>query len=233
MVIKLKKIYYVFFAAGLVLIIFLCSAFADNSVVSMPVTDRVIIIDAGHGGLDGGAVSSDGVQEKNINLDIAKRLKVYLEHSGAKVLMTREKDISLHKNDDESIKNKKRSDLNTRREMVNNSDAEIFVSIHLNFFEQSKYKGAQVFYEKLHPESVKLAGCIQSEMKEALDKENKRMPAKIGDDKMLFRNLKIPSVIVECGFLSNPSEAMLLNTPEYRQKVAYSIYMGIMDYFSV
>ena len=191
-----------------------------------------IVLDAGHGGIDGGAVSADGIQEKNINLDIAKRLKAYLEHSGAQVIMTREKDISLHKNDSESIKNKKRSDLNARKEMVNNSAAEIFISIHLNHFGQSKYKGAQVFYEPLHAGSIKLAGCIQGEMREALDKDNKRMPAKIGDDKLLFRNLKIPSVIVECGFLSNPGEALLLSTPEYRQKVAYSIYMGILSYFS-
>ena len=90
-----------------------------------------------------------------------------------------------------------------------------------------------MFYEKLHPESAKLAGYIQSKMKDVLDRENKRVPSKIGDDKLLFKDLQVPSVIVECGFLSNPGEAMLLNTPEYRNMVAYSIYMAVMSYFAV
>ena len=203
-----------------------------ETVKNLPVSEKVLVLDAGHGGMDGGANLKDGTMEKNINLSITKYLKEYLEQSGAKVIMTREKDISLHEISTDTIKNKKRADLLKRREIANTSGADAFISIHINYFEQEKYKGAQVFYETKNSQSIDLAKSIQDSMVNLLDKNNKRTIAKIADNKILYNDLKIPSVLVECGFLSNNNEAKLLKTKEYQQKVAYSIYLGIMDYFA-
>ena len=171
------------------------------------------------------------MSEKDINLKIAFYLKNYLEKNGAKVIMTRSNDRSLHTDDKGSVKSKKRSDLMTRRNIANNSDADALVSIHLNFFEQSKYKGAQVFYESVHKESLLLAQKIQSEFKSGLDENNNRQVAKIDSSKIMYQNLLLPAVIAECGFLSNPEEAELLTKKEYQEKVALCISIGIIKYF--
>lgn len=202
-----------------------------NTSATPPLSGKRIVIDAGHGGLDGGAVSKNGVSEKDINLKIAFYLKNYLEKNGAKVIMTRSNDRSLHTDDKGSVKSKKRSDLMTRRNIANNSDADVLVSIHLNFFEQSKYKGAQVFYESVHKESLLLAQKIQSEFKSGLDENNNRQVAKIDSSKIMYQNLLLPAVIAECGFLSNPEEAELLTKKEYQEKVALCISIGIIKYF--
>ena len=233
MIIRFKKwhIYLVFLLLSAILAFLTFKSISKPVIKNMPVSEKVIVLDAGHGGLDGGASSKDGSKEKDINLSIVKHLKKYLEQSGAKVVMTRTEDVSLHQNDADTIKNKKRSDLLKRRNIANTSGGDAFISIHMNYFEQSKYKGAQVFYETKNSSSITLAQCIQKEMINILDKSNNRTPLKIASGKILYQDLKIPSVLVECGFLSNPDEAKLLKTPEYQKKVAYSIYMGILDYF--
>lgn len=234
MVFKFKKwqVYAVVLVISLLLAVLTVNAVRSPVIKNMPVSQKVIVVDAGHGGLDGGATSKDGFLEKNINLSIAKYLKEYLEQSGAKVIMTRSDDVSLHKNDSDTVKNKKRSDLIARRNLANSSGGDAFISIHINYFQQSKYKGAQVFYETKNSSSITLAECIQKEMIDILDKNNNRTIAKIASNKILYQDLKIPSVLVECGFLSNPDEAKLLSTKEYQKKTAYSIYMGILDYFA-
>lgn len=196
-----------------------------------PVCDKTIIIDAGHGGLDGGAVSKDGASEKEINLSIAKYLESYLKQSGAKVLMTRSTDKSLHKDENATVNEKKKSDLLTRKAKVNESGADLFISIHQNFFTQEKYKGAQVFYDAKSPLSQKCALIVQNSIKDNADADNLRVPMQIDKSKMLFSDLKIPAVLVECGFLSNHEEAEKLKTKEYQQKIAFSIYLGIIQYF--
>lgn len=234
MVISIKRA----LAVGLAILFTFLSIFVvvnyeiSKTSATMPLTGKIIAIDAGHGGIDGGAVSKNGISEKDINLKIANYLKNYLEKNGAKVIMTRIKDESLHSDDKGSIKSKKRSDLINRRNKVNNSDADIFISVHLNFFEQSQYKGAQVFYESAHPESVELAQLIQQELKSGLDKENNRQTAKIDSSKILYQNLTMPSVLVECGFLSNPEEAEKLTTKEYQEKVALSVSIGVIKFFA-
>lgn len=234
MVISIKKAVMVI----LVLFLFAISVFVTvkNEIVKTsatpPLSGRRIVVDAGHGGLDGGAVSKSGISEKDINLKIAFYLKNYLEINGAKVIMTRTSDKSLHSDDKGSVKSKKRSDLLTRRNMANSADADILISIHLNFFEQSKYKGAQVFYEGLHKESANLAQKIQNEFKNSLDSSNNRQIAKIDSSKIMYQNLTLPAVIAECGFLSNPDEAEKLCTKEYQEKVALCISMGVIRYFS-
>ncbi len=230
--IKVFNLWVIGICLALLLGIMIYLGLKTETVKNLPVSEKVLVLDAGHGGMDGGANLKDGTMEKNINLSITKYLKEYLEQSGAKVIMTREKDISLHENITDTIKNKKRADLLKRREIANTSGADAFISIHINYFEQEKYKGAQVFYETKNSQSIDLAKSIQDSMVNLLDKNNKRTIAKIADNKILYNDLKIPSVLVECGFLSNNDEAKLLKTKEYQQKVAYSIYLGIMDYFT-
>ena len=229
--ISLKKtvIFFLCFCVALTFTVKLCGYAKKETIATFPIKDRTVVIDAGHGGIDGGA-SANGSLEKNINLSIAKYLKSYLEQSGAKVVMTRETDKTLGENET-TVKGKKRADLKERKRMVNDTAPDVFVSIHQNFFEESKYKGAQVFYETNNINSFKLAGIVQESLKNNLDKSNERQCAEIAKGKILFRDLKVPSILVECGFLSNREEAELLKTKEYQQKVAYAIFLGISQYF--
>lgn len=196
----------------------------ENIAVSvMPVNSRCIVIDAGHGGFDPGKVASDGVTEKTINLAIANKLSGFLEQGGAIVRTTRVEDSSLSES--------KRQDLKNRVEIANNSKADLFISIHQNSFPKSTVKGAQVFYYKGSEEGKKLASLIQSRLKEVVDIDNERI-AKANDNYYVLKQIKIPSVIVECGFLSNSVEHDKLMSDEYQEKLAWAIYMGILDYFS-
>lgn len=200
------------------------SYYDENIAVSvMPVDKKCIVIDAGHGGFDPGKVASDGVNEKNINLAIASKLSTFLEEGGAVIRNTRIEDSSLSES--------KRQDLKSRAEIANNSKADIFVSIHQNSFPKSSVKGAQVFYYKGSEEGKKLAGFIQSRLKEVVDIDNSRI-AKANDSYYVLKQIKIPSVIVECGFLSNGVEHNKLMRSEYQEKLAWAIYMGILDYFN-
>ncbi|MBO5454532.1 MAG: N-acetylmuramoyl-L-alanine amidase [Clostridia bacterium] len=230
------KSHYVYgFAMFMVLLVVLISTAIIGDEVytaSMPLCGKCIIIDAGHGGIDGGAVSDSGISEKNINLSIASSLKRLLESKGAKVIMTREEDISLHNDDNESVRNKKRSDLINRREIVNNSGADFLISIHLNFFTSPKYKGAQMFYEINHNESKIIAETLQKSLIDNVDRGNTRRAKKLDTSKLLFDNLKIPGVIAECGFLSNREESVLLNTARYQLKIANALCIGILNYFN-
>lgn len=200
------------------------SYYDENIAVSvMPVDKKCIVIDAGHGGFDPGKVAFDGVNEKNINLAIASKLSTFLEEGGAVIRNTRIEDSSLSES--------KRQDLKSRAEIANNSKADIFVSIHQNSFPKSSVKGAQVFYYKGSEEGKKLAGFIQSRLKEVVDIDNSRI-AKANDSYYVLKQIKIPSVIVECGFLSNSVEHNKLMSSEYQEKLAWAIYMGILDYFN-
>ena len=200
------------------------SYYDENIAVSvMPVDKKCIVIDAGHGGFDPGKVASDGVNEKNINLAIASKLSTFLEEGGAVIRNTRIEDSSLSES--------KRQDLKSRAEIANNSKADIFVSIHQNSFPKSSVKGAQVFYYKGSEEGKKLAGFIQNRLKEVVDIDNSRI-AKANDSYYVLKQIKIPSVIVECGFLSNGVEHNKLMSSEYQEKLAWAIYMGLLDYFN-
>ena len=204
---------------------FFCKSYYDENIAVsvMPVDKKCIVIDAGHGGFDPGKVASDGVNEKNINLAIASKLSTFLEEGGAVIRNTRIEDSSLSES--------KRQDLKSRAEIANNSKADIFVSIHQNSFPKSSVKGAQVFYYKGSEEGKKLAGFIQSRLKEVVDIDNSRI-AKANDSYYVLKQIKIPSVIVECGFLSNGVEHNKLMSSEYQEKLAWAIYMGILDYFN-
>ena len=198
--------------------------------VSTPVTNKVVIVDAGHGTPDEGAESKNGVTEAAINLKIALKLQSLLEQSGCRVILTRHDENSIYDVQSDSIREKKVSDMKNRVKIGNESSADIFVSIHLNKIEQTQYSGWQTFYNKINENSKKLATDIQNNLNEAIQKENKRIPAQL-NTVYLMKNVKIPIVIVECGFLSNPEEEKLLQTDEYQEKLAWGIYNGINDYF--
>jgi N-acetylmuramoyl-L-alanine amidase len=166
--------------------------------------------------------------EKDINLQIALKLKVYLEKNDINVVMTRTEDDGL---DLDSDSYKKAADMRRRVEAINNSDAVIAVSIHQNSFTQESIKGSQVFYYTQSPEGKTFAEVIQSKLKETLKDGNKR-EAKSNDSYYMLKKTNCPIVIVECGYLSNHSESALLVNEEYQDKVAWSIHLGIMSYIN-
>lgn len=187
-----------------------------------------IAIDAGHGGRDPGVVSKKGDLEKDINLSLAIKLKRLMESEGAKVVMVRESDEALYKDGDT---NKKVADMRNRVKKVNDSKADLFVSIHVNSYVDEKVYGSQVFYLKGDEESSKLANLIQKNLnKIRSDKEGKE--AKANKSYYLLKNINAPAVIAECGFLSNEEELALLKEESYQEKVAWSIHMGVMEYYN-
>lgn len=203
-----------------------------NSVVKSN-TKPVVIIDAGHGGFDGGATTNDGYPEKDINLSISLYLRDYLESFGFSTVMTRETDVSLEDEGLTTIKEKKTSDIHNRFDLMKNTDNSIFVSIHQNHYSVEKYSGAQVFYSpKSEETSSVLAECIQSSIVSNLQPDNKRLIKKCDTSVYLIYNAEKTAVLVECGFLSNIKEAQNLLETDYQKKTAFSIALGIKDYCS-
>lgn len=186
-----------------------------------------IIIDAGHGGFDPGKVSSDGINEKDINLQIALKLCDILKTSGYNTYMTRDTDISLC---NDSASHKKMSDLNNRIALANEYSANLFISIHQNSFSDSRVHGAQVFYYSASEEGKRLAEIIQSYIKASVDTGNTR-DAKGNNEYVILTGSPCPAVIVECGFLSCPDEAALLTTEKYQQLIAEAIAASIDEYY--
>lgn len=201
-----------------------------EEVAAMPAVNKTIILDAGHGLPDEGAVGNDGTSEEKINLDIVMKVQELLEISGVNVVLTRSDENGIYSTDKESIKNKKVSDMKNRVEIGNNSNADIFVSIHLNKFQDEKYKGYQTFYNEKDEKSKELAQIIQKNLKDCIKDENKREALSISN-KYIMEKVKIPTTIVECGFLSNNEELKNLKNEEYQQKIAWGIYLGIMEFF--
>ena len=186
----------------------------------------LVVIDPGHGGVDPGMLGVNDTVEKEINLAIAYRLKEKLEEQGIKVVLTRTTDDGLYA---ESDSNKKIADMKKRCEIIAGSNADIVVSIHQNSFSDSRVSGAQVFYYKHSVEGQKLAECIQDSMREGLDETNDRK-IKPNDSYYMLIHTPCPTVIVECGFITNYDEAALLVTEEYQKNVADAIAAGIMSY---
>ena len=197
---------------------------------STPVSNHIVVLDAGHGLPDGGAEAADGTSEANINLSIVKKLQEFLESSSCTVILTRSDENGIYELDSDTIRKKKVSDMKNRVKIGNNSNAEIFVSVHLNKISDSKYDGWQTFFVQDNEKSLQLANSIQNNLNYAIQKENKRIPEKMPDI-YLKKYLEIPFTIVECGFLSNSQECELLKTENYQEKIAWGIYTGIMDYF--
>lgn len=190
----------------------------------------IIVIDAGHGGIDSGCVSINGVEEKDINLDILLKLKGMLEAAGFETITTRETDTSIHDQGVTGLGNQKKSDMENRLAIINSQENAIFVSIHQNTFTDSKYYGAQMFYPEGSSESEALAGILQNSFVKYLQPENERETKPVGSEIYLLHFANCPAVMAECGFLSNQEEADKLETDEYRSEVAFTIFSGICEY---
>lgn len=185
-----------------------------------------IVIDAGHGGTDPGKIGINGKKEKDINLQIAKELKKKLEKEGVEVVMTRESDEGLYNS---SSRNKKVDDMKKRCKIIDEAKPVFTISIHQNSYPEEYVKGAQVFYYGQSQEGKELAEILQESMVQQLDKENHRT-AKANESYYLLKKTESPTVIVECGFLSNSEEAKLLADKDYQKKVAEAIHTGIKKY---
>lgn len=193
---------------------------------------RTVIVDAGHGGEDPGKVGNVlGLKEKDISLKIAFKLKELLEQANYKVIMTRQEDILEYPPETRGVTAKRREDLTRRKKIMDESGADIVVSIHLNSFQESKYHGAQTFYPPNSPNSQKLAMCLQKALREHVDPNNKREPQLKKEPIIILRDLKTTTTIVECGFLSNAEEEAKLGNEEYQTKLAEAIKAGIDNYF--
>ena len=198
----------------------------ENQTAQADSTKRTVVLDSGHGGFDPGKESSDGILEKHINLAIAERLKELLEKEGIRVVMTRTDDNGLYT---ESDSNKKIADMKKRCAIIDAAKADIVVSIHQNSYQSPEVKGAQVFYYSESEKGKKLAEVLQKSLIENADPENHRM-AKANTSYYILKNTSAPTVIVECGFLSNPEEERLLNTAQYQEKLVDALQKGICEY---
>lgn len=192
--------------------------------LSSPAT---IIIDPGHGGKDPGKVGTTGTLEKDINLAIALYLKDMLENQDIKIIMTRDKDMDLSK----TSSNRKISDMKERVALIQESNADLVVSIHQNSYTAPQVYGAQCFYRTASTEGEELASIIQNQIITSTN-QTKIRTIKSNDDYYLLKHSSIPTVIVECGFLSNPEEEKLLLTDEYQRKMAWAIHLGILQYLN-
>ena len=188
----------------------------------------VVVIDAGHGGSDPGKVGVDGSFEKEINLQIALKLREYLEQSDVDVVMTREEDTGLH---GEGAGSKKLADMKRRCEIIEESGADLVVSIHQNSYQEEHVSGGQVFYYADSKKGKQLAEILQERFTYVLGSDNRRL-AKANDSYYLLLHAKCPTVIVECGFLSNHREAAMLQQEDYQDRMAWTVHMGIAAYLN-
>jgi N-acetylmuramoyl-L-alanine amidase len=198
---------------------------------TLPVQDgeRVIIIDPGHGGFDGGAVGANGTVEKDVNLAISLKLRDMLSDAGFTVVMTREDDSALNGSEDTTIRRKKISDMHNRLNLTKLYPGSVLISIHQNKLAgDSSVRGAQVFYSPNKPESKELAESIQNQFNAYLQPQKARTVVKTGKNLYLFYHAENTAVLCECGFLSNPQEESLLCTDAYQYRIANCIYRGLL-----
>ncbi len=219
----------VLFISALVLF-FSASDMGDRNTSSVVNSKPVIIIDAGHGGIDGGAVGVSGIPEKDINLQIALKLRARLTVLGYKVIMTRETDISIHDASAATIRQKKASDLKNRLKMTTLYPDSILISIHQNIIDIPSVRGAQVFYSPNKDSSKVLAGYIQNSLNLCMRSGKPRNITEAGSNLYLFYNAKNTAVLVECGFLSNSEEESLLRSEEYQELLAFAVSNAVLTY---
>lgn len=207
--------------------ILLCvaSAVAIPTISPKPSFEHLVVIDAGHGGRDGGSVGiKSGVFEKDLNLQYAYTLKKMLESNGIGVILTRASDSGLY---NEWDSNKKSSDMQQRESIIHSSNASLFVSIHMNSFALSSVRGAQAFYFLNNKPSEQFASVTQTALKKMVPYA-KNTPKTV--DFYLLKVSPIPSILIECGYLSNPEDDLLLQTKTHQEKLCYAIFCGIYAY---
>ncbi len=210
-----------------VLLCFGVGIFYAVQVASSPKPEYTIVIDAGHGGRDGGAVGSSGITESELNLKYAKELEALCKDFGIGVVMTRSDMNGLY---DESASNKKRSEMERRKNIINSSNADLMISLHMNSFPLTSSNGAYVFYASGSEQGYSLAKSVQQSLCQSFD--NARNFVTVGDY-FVLNYAEMPSVLVECGFLSNPQEEANLKSDEYCQKFCYTLLVGILSYFEM
>lgn len=229
--IKLKGVYKLTFSLMFIFTLIIAITPFSYKVEAGENKNKIILIDPGHGGIDGGAVSKSGTLEKDINLSISKLLKESLEKEGYEVHITREEDKGLYE-DKGTVREKKNQDLNNRCVMKDKTKCDMFLSIHLNMFPQIKYSGAQVWYSD-YKESKDFAKILQDTLKEELNPNNNRNEKAAGDTYKILRDgYKAPCVIIECGFLSNIEEEAKLKTSEYQESIAKAITKAVNKYYN-
>lgn len=216
-----------------VLCIVLCAVFVfggigiAKSASATPVYKSVVVIDPGHGGIDGGVVGKTGYRESDFNLDMAKELSSLLEKAGFKVVLTRENSDGLYADSDV---NKKKADMAARKKIIKDNDPDFIVSIHANKFPGDSRRGAQVFYDGMNKGGKALADGIQNNLNILNQKNVGKGYSALEGDYFMLKCSAAPSVIVECGFLSNADDEKLLSNPDYRKELAFAIYSGLASY---
>ena len=227
----MKKVLFIFFSVFLIASILILNEIKLASTSTLIENNfPVIIIDAGHGGEDGGAIGADGTNEKNINLEIALKLNEILTVMGYKTRMVRTTDISIHNESANTLREKKVSDIRNRTAIMDEYVNCLYVSIHQNKYDDSRIWGAQTFYSPNDETSKALAQFIQTSIVTDIQHDNKRMIKESGTSIYVLYNATKPAVMVECGFISNPNELSQLKTEEYQSKMAFSIMSGIINY---
>ena len=195
-------------------------------------TRPVVILDAGHGGEDGGAVAADGTLEKDVNLSVSNGVAAVFELFGVKYIPVRTEDVSVCDEGLSTVRERKRSDILNRFALMTDTPNAIFVSIHQNMYQDSRYWGAQVFYSANHSGSARLAGALRDSILTSLQPDNTREIKPSTDSIYLLYHADIPAVMVECGFLSNPQELSKLQDPVYRAQMSYCVYKGVLHYMN-
>lgn len=230
MFLVIKKRTLFLYISTIILVIASLSSYARYSTPDYTSFDgKTIIIDPGHGGIDGGAVGIGKTLEKDLNLKLSKELAAALEKEGYKVILTR-KDDTLSCDDGESLKSKKRADTKNRLRIADENPDALFISIHMNYFEDSSAKGSQVFYSIKNPESRKFASLLKMNLQKYVSSDNNRDIKEAYPSIYIMKNTKNTAVLLECGFISNREEEKLLNREEYRNKIITAIICTLKDY---
>ena len=203
---------------------------ASAGVISTAFERPLLIIDAGHGGADGGCVSIDGTPEKGINLSILQTMRDAAAIMGYDVICTREEDKSIHDEGVTGLSKQKKSDMDNRLAIINKYEGAVAISIHQNQFTDPKFSGAQMFYSKKSEDSHALAEAVKGRVVSLLQPENERETKPVGDELFLLDNAKCPMIMAECGFLSNEGEAKRLESPVYQKHMALTLLFGVNDY---
>ncbi|SFB37524.1 N-acetylmuramoyl-L-alanine amidase [Lentibacillus halodurans] len=222
-------------AAGFVVLAFLIQypiQKADSTweTWSLPLSGKTIVIDPGHGGVDGGAVGKDDTLEKDIALAVAEKTRDFLQQSGALVYLTREEDTDLADEDTQGLSRRKAEDIRERLQFIHDRDADFFITLHLNALSSEKWHGAQTFYHPKEEKSKHLAEMIQAEIIRNLENTSRKSLAL--NNVYLLKHAEVPGALVEIGFLSNEHEREMLKKDSYQEKMAGSIYEGILRYIS-
>ena len=219
----IKKEYLILYSAVILFTLGSLFAYAKHSAESYPGFDKTtVIIDPGHGGLDGGAVGKNGTLEKDLNLALSLELKDMLSKNGFDVIMTREEDKMLGKT--------KKVDTKERLMLAKKNPEALYVGIHMNSFEDATSKGSQIFYSTKNPQSKIFAGVLKNNFLKTVDSENKRQNKEAFNTIYIMRNIENPAVLIECGFLSNRTEEQKLNSREYRAKIEKAITESIIAF---